>query len=659
MPKKESGNKEDDKLTRIAVVSHDRCKPKRCAQECKKTCPIVRSGALCIEVMPQDKIAKISEDLCIGCGLCVKKCPFGAVQIINLPRSLSKDTTHRYGPNSFKLHRLPLPRPGQVLGLVGTNGIGKSTALQILSQKLKPNLGNFKNPPEWKEILNYFRGSELQGFFQRQLEEKCRSVTKPQYVDLIARQFKDKPLTCGEFIRKKQECTDEQLEFFKDQLDMHVIWDRPIYVCSGGELQRFAIMAAVVQKADVFMFDEPSSYLDVRQRLKAGRAIRSLLDSNIYVIVVEHDLAVLDYLSDFICCLYGQPGAYGVVTHPFSCLDGINHYLEGFIPTENLRFREPINFKIAEVDDAEIAKQRFNHEYPAMKKTQGGFTLDVEPGCFSDSEIVVLLGENGTGKTTLIKMLAGIDKPDGDTKLPELGISYKPQTITPKFSGSVKDLLQTKIQASYLHPQFQTDVFKPLRMDELLDRQVQELSGGELQRVAITLALGKPANLYLIDEPSAFLDCEQRLVAAKVIKRFVLHSKVTAFVVEHDFIMATYLASKVIVYSGTPGVKATASPPQPLLHGMNDFLKSLDITLRRDPTNLRPRINKYESVKDREQKSAGQYFMQEQAAMEIALKKEAKRRADKEKKAAGGAPPKKKDDLAPIGAEDSEEDDAP
>ena len=163
-PKKKKGHarkggKDDTTLTRIAIVSSEKCKPKKCKQECKKYCPVVRMGKICIEVAPTSKIAWVSEELCIGCGICVKKCPFNAVSIINLPKNLQAETTHRYGPNSFKLHRLPSPRPGQVLGLVGTNGIGKSTALKILAGKLKPNLGRFDNPPDWQEILKYFRGS--------------------------------------------------------------------------------------------------------------------------------------------------------------------------------------------------------------------------------------------------------------------------------------------------------------------------------------------------------------------------------------------------------------------------------------------------------------------------------------------------------------------
>ena len=81
--------------------------------------------------------------------------------------------------------------------------------------------------------------------------------------------------------------------------------------------------------------------------MNAAKAIRSLLEEDNYVIVVEHDLSVLDYLSDFICCLYGVPGAYGVVTMPSSVREGINIFLDGFIPSENMRFRQSgLTFKV-------------------------------------------------------------------------------------------------------------------------------------------------------------------------------------------------------------------------------------------------------------------------------------------------------------------------
>jgi|Transcript_4848 ATP-binding cassette subfamily E protein 1 len=608
-PKKKSGDESPaDRLDRIAIISADRCKPKKCRQECKKACPVVKIGKMCIEVGGTSKIAYISEDLCIGCGICVKKCPFEALNIINLPKNLEKETTHRYGPNSFKLHRLPTPRTGQVLGLVGTNGIGKSTALKILAGKMKPNLGRFTAPPDWQEIINYFRGSELQNYLTRLLEDDIKALIKPQYVDHIPKAVKGIVLATLE-ARDDRNVVQELIP----ELDLENVLDRDVKALSGGELQRFAIAVIAVQDADCYMFDEPSSYLDVKQRLKASRVIRSLINVEKYIIVVEHDLSVLDYLSDYICCLYGKPGAYGVVTMPFGVREGINIFLAGFVPTENLRFRdEALTFKVAETaEERDGGDCKFlRYKYPSMTKTQGNFKLTVEEGEFTDTEIIVLLGENGTGKTTFIRLIAGLIKPDDEdaVDLPEFSVSYKPQKISPKFDSSVRNLLHKKIRDSYLHPQFISDVIKPLNIEQLMDNDVINLSGGELQRVALTLCMGAPADLYLIDEPSAYLDSEQRIWASKVIKRFIIHSKKTAFIVEHDFIMASYLADRVVVYTGVPALDATAHAPVGLLTGMNQFLKHLEITFRRDPTNYRPRINKMHSVKDEEQKAAGEYY---------------------------------------------------
>uniref|UniRef100_A0A7N5ZW80 ABC transporter domain-containing protein n=1 Tax=Anabas testudineus TaxID=64144 RepID=A0A7N5ZW80_ANATE len=558
-----------DKNTRIAIVNHDKCKPKKCRQECKKSCPVVRMvtcSKTCAHMKKGGMMCNIEVCVC----------------------------------------RLPIPRPGEVLGLVGTNGIGKSTALKILAGKQKPNLGKYDNPPDWQEILTYFRGSELQNYFTKILEDDLRAIVKPQYVDQIPKTVKG---SVGAILSRKDD-TDTQ-DIVCDQLDLTHLRERNVEDLSGGELQRFACAVVCIQKADIFMFDEPSSYLDVKQRLKAAITIRSLITPDRYIIVVEHDLSVLDYLSDFICCLYGVPSAYGVVTMPFSVREGINIFLDGYVPTENLRFRETsLVFKVAETANEEEVKRLRHYQYPDMEKTMGEFTLGIKGGEFTDSEIMVMLGENGTGKTTFIRMLAGGLKPDagGESQVPILNVSYKPQTISPKFKGSVRALLHEKIRDAYTHPQFITDVMKPMQIESIIDQDVQNLSGGELQRVALTLCLGKPADVYLIDEPSAYLDSEQRLMAARVIKRYILHAKKTAFVVEHDFIMATYLADRVIVFDGIPSKNTSANTPQSLLAGMNRFLSLLEITFRRDPNNFRPRINKLNSIKDTEQKKSGNYF---------------------------------------------------
>ncbi len=262
---------------------------------------------------------------------------------------------------------------------------------QILAGKLKPNLGAFDNPPDWEEILVYFRGSELQNFFTKLLEEDIKALIKPQYVDAIPKMVKG---TVQEIIEKKDEM--KNTSSIIKEMDLTDVMDRDIAKLSGGELQRFAIAVSCIQKAHIYMFDEPSSYLDVKQRLQAAQTIRALCEDSVYVVVVEHDLSVLDYLSDFVCCLYGKPGAYGVVTMPFSVREGINIFLAGFVPTENLRFRDvELTFKVAEnfsSKDDDNKKRVALQQYPSMTKTLGNFTLDIDAGDFNESEIIVLLG---------------------------------------------------------------------------------------------------------------------------------------------------------------------------------------------------------------------------------------------------------------------------
>jgi len=589
---------------RVAVLDKDRCRPKRCGRVCYRFCPMVRSGVEAIRFEGEKPI--ISEVLCTGCGICVKKCPFKAISIVNLPDELEGEHSHRFGPNAFQLFRLPTPSPGVVLGLLGKNGTGKTTALKILSGELKPNLGDYANPPTWDEIIEHYRGSTLQAYFQGIAEGRLKVAYKPQYVDRIPRVIEGEVGSLLERIDERG-----RLREISKQLQLDVVWDRTLDVLSGGELQRVAIAACICRDADVYLFDEPSSYLDVEQRIRAAKAIRSLKEDGKTIIVAEHDLAVLDYLSDQVCIFYGEPGVYGIVSHVHGVRVGINIYLDGYIPDENVRFRrEPILFHV-KPPTPEVTEGEPLITWGRMEKSYEGFRLTVVGGEARRGQVIGILGPNGIGKTTFVKLLAGIEKPDAGEPPAEssgLEVSYKPQYISTDFEGTVEELLRAITKEDFASSWYRSEILRPLNVAPLLDRNVKELSGGELQRVAIAACLSRRADIYLLDEPSAYLDVEERLSTAKTIRRIVEERGSAAFVVEHDIITQDFTADRLMIFTGRPGVHGRANEPTNLLEGMNIFLKEMGITFRRDPKTKRPRVNKEGSKLDKHQKAIGQYY---------------------------------------------------
>jgi len=547
----------------------------------------------------------VVESLCVGCGICVKKCPFDALSIVNLPDELEEECSHRFGPNTFKLFRLPVPSSGVVLGLLGQNGIGKTTALKIFSGETKPNLGNYKEPPDWPQLIQHFRGSTLQEYFQKLSDGKLKVVHKPQYVDKIPRVVSGK---VGDLLEKVDE--RNKLGALTEQLQLKTVWDRDLEVLSGGELQTVAIAATICREADVYLFDEPSSYLDVKQRLQAARAIRSLRKEGKTVIVAEHDLAILDYLSDQICVFYGTPGVYGIVSHVHGVRVGINIYLQGFITDENVRFRKDQIVFHVKPPATGLAAGETLLTWNGMKKSYDEFALSAAPGEAKQGEVIGILGPNGIGKTTFVKLLAGIEKADAGEASTQYGlaVSYKPQYISAEYGGTVEDLLKDIAKEDFESSWYQSQILQPLKVQPILDRDVTELSGGELQKVAIVACLSRKAELYLLDEPSAYLDVEERLSMARTIRRVVESRNVTAFVVEHDVVTQDFIADRLMIFTGDPGIYGVANPPTNLRRGMNAFLKDMEITFRRDPVTKRPRVNKEGSKLDRHQKKIGEYY---------------------------------------------------
>ena len=587
-------------MTRIAILDHDRCQPKKCNYVCIEYCPGVRMEEDTITIDPKTKKAVFSEELCQGCGICTKRCYLGAVNIINLPEAL-EEPIHRYGQNQFELFGLPNIKEGSVVGILGPNGIGKSTIIKILSGELKPNLGDYETETEWSEIINYFKGSQLQSYFKKLSEGNVKTSHKPQMVDMLPKVVKGE---VGGLLRQVDE--RNKLSEVSKTLEIDQILDRDISKLSGGELQRVAIAAAALKDADFYYFDEPTSWLDVKQRLNAVKVIRELADEGKSVIVIEHDLAALDAMSDYVHILYGHPGAYGVVAQMRGVRVGINAYIGGFLNEENVRFRrQPIVFDIR--PPSEVIEGEILAEYTALKKSYAEFSIEAEEGEIQHNEIITAFGPNGIGKTTFAKMLADVVKPDDGKIKKKVSIAYKPQYLVSDFDGTVQEFLMTTAP-TYGTNIFKTEIIKPFTLDEIMDKTVKDLSGGELQRLAVAATLAKDADIYLFDEPTAFLDVEQRLRAARAIQKIIESRHAAAIIIDHDIVFIDYVSDRAMVFYGNPGVEGHATSPMDLRSAMNRFLSDVGITFRRDKETKRPRVNKFGSYLDREQKEKGEYY---------------------------------------------------
>ena len=585
---------------RVAVLLEERCKPnsnafaylKKYSTLCEREC-IQVEGSKC----------KILETACPVCFTRAKHCPDGAVKIINLPEELDTDLTHSFGENSFRLFRLPSPRQDQIVGILGPNGIGKSTAINLLSGTFRPNLGDWTNSlTEWQDIIKTFPRGELRDYLGLVSEGEVSIAVKPQYIDKLPRIFEGA-------VNELLERVDDRGEIanYSEIMGISHILDRKLGDLSGGELQRVAICATLLKEADVYFFDEPSSYLDIYERMRMVGVVRELAERGKRVLVVEHDLAILDVLCDLVHVIYGERSAYGIFTPPRSTRTAINAYLEGFLPEENVRIRDkPIRFLRGRMRGEEVGSPVL--KWGGIEKNMGDFNLKTGEGEVKSAEVVGVVGPNATGKTTLVKIIAGEIDPDEGWCTMDAKVSYKPQHVRTDFEGTVQDWLDSELGGKWRSGEFHTQVTRTLQVDKMLDLQATKLSGGELQAVSLAICLGKEADLYLFDEPSAHLDANARMEAAKAIRRTMESNEKAAMVIDHDTYFLDIVSDSILVFQGEGGSNGEAVGPLSLRKGMNLFLSDADVTFRRDVESHRPRINKPSSRKDREQKLSGEYF---------------------------------------------------
>lgn len=582
-------------MSRIAVIDRSKCKPDLCGWACVKKCPVNMTDSECIY---DDKgKAGIDEVLCTGCGICPKICPFDAIQIINLPE-LKSNPIHQYGINGFRIFNLPQVQDQAITGILGRNGIGKSTVINILSKTLLANFGKFgedkiKEEEYFKELTKVFKGTVLQNYFTKLDKGEISVSYKPQQITSIPKVFSG---TVKELLKKVNQ-DEAKIEELTKQLNIFQILNRDIKVLSGGELQRVAICSALLKtQCNFFIFDEITNYLDIYERINSARLIKELTKEKT-AMVVEHDLVILDFLVDFIHIMYGQPTAYGMLTGIKNGRVGINDYLHGYSKEENVRFRDkPITFE--RDSDATIKKIETAATWDDEQISRGSFKLDITAGTIHRGEVIGIIGRNALGKSTFIKHIA-------EKGFENATISYKAQLIEQTDNLVMSELAQF---SGFKDSFYDIHVLTPLGIHGLLERQINELSGGELQRYAIAKCLLQDADIYLLDEPTAFLDIEDRLKVSKLLKNFVEMKGKSTFIIDHDLVFMDYLSDRLLVFDGEPSIHGKANTPTTMRQGMNHFLGGLNITFRRDDANKRPRVNKLGSVKDQEQKQKGEYY---------------------------------------------------
>ncbi len=569
----------------VIVIKENECEaPNACNYICYEVCPQVRKGFKETVYKRQNGKAAINENLCIACGICVKRCPFDAIRVINLPDEMGKKLVFQYGLNSFRTYNIASPIKNKVVALIGRNGIGKTTNIKLISGELKPNFGNINVELKDSEIIQKFRGQEVQNYLTELYNKKLIIRKKPQ-------EFSLKGKVKDIVKRNRFSILSENLMNRDDAENL-----------SGGEMQLVKIAETLDEDADIYILDEPMNFLDISQRLKVAKIIKEKLKDKT-MIIAEHDLLIIDYLADFVQILYGSDSNYGIISHLLTTRTGINNYIDGYLPNENVRFR---NYKIV-IKPGNPPEQYDSYiSWPEFNVKLGNFILHAKQSSIPNGEIIGAIGENGIGKTTFIKSLAGIIETDVGKLDFGIRVSYKPQMIE-RADKTVNDALSS-IKSGFNEDQNWRDIVDKLEVNKLLNKNIKNLSGGELQKIAILSTIMRDAELYMLDEPSANLDIEDRLIITDILNSFIKTNKKAAIIVDHDLTFLDSITSRIILFQGTPGKNGFVEGLLNKRDALNRMLKNSDITIRRDSETGRPRINTPGSRLDLEQKSEGEFF---------------------------------------------------
>lgn len=551
-------------MARIAVVDPELCNPSKCQLECIRDCPVNRTKKSCIELDDVKSIAVISEELCTGCGICPKVCPFHAITIVNTVAPVESKLVYRYGQNLFSLYGIALAKPG-ITAIVGENGCGKSTNIKLITGQLTPQ--------------NLF-SKEVKAFFQS--ADFSTIATKPQE---LSGKINGK---VGQLLNSVDQCS--RLQEIDKVLDLSSLYQREFSQLSGGELQRVVIAAVLLRDKKTFILDEPLAFLDYTYRIRLANYLKENF-SDKQVLVVDHDLSLLSHFCVSSYITFGTPGAYGIISQPYSVDRAVNMFLEGYIEPENVRFRNSINYS----NYIEQKKSEFSFLLPQMSFSNGNFNFsNSTPIQLHKGEVIGIAGPNGTGKSSFCNQLS---------KEFSVASSLKPQLL------SRSSLLAGSIIYSARESTWGDNYVRQMSLLSLEFRPLDSVSYGELQKLQILKSLSaQNASIFILDEPTTALDAPARIKLSKLLREKAELFGSTILVVDHDLEFLYNTVDRIIIFEGEPSLSGKIKGIYSKLEGISNLLIDFDLSYRLDTVSKRLKLNKQGSVKDRQLKESGQFI---------------------------------------------------